>query len=125
MDIEIFIGIEKILNKYLFRELIKIIYNYLDLSFDKIIDNHILAENKLIKLISFELREEFDLEYNIEFEIFNIIDHLEYIYHPEFIELNYNYSPFIDFQFSIKYNNFLWEIKGDIEPGYYLYGDCY
>ena len=119
MDIEHIIGIEKILNNYLFHDLINIILKYLGISFDKIINNHIKAEKKLSKLLSFELRVEFDIDYNIEFEVFNIIDHLDYIYHPDFIELNYNHSPHIDHQFSIIYNNFVWEINGDLEPNYY------
>ena len=68
MDIENFIEIEQILNKHLKRDINKITFKHLDISFDKIINDHIKASVKLSKIISFELKEYFDIEYNIELE---------------------------------------------------------
>ena len=119
MDIEHFIGIEKLLNIYLIPDIVKIIFKYLDLKFERIIDSHIKSQRKLINIISFELKNEFDLEYHIEFELFNIIEHLERWEHPDFVEVEYTY-PLFDFQTHIKYNNFVWEIEGDLEPEHHF-----
>ena len=50
MDIEQFIGIEQSLNNYLISDITKIIINYLGLNFEKIINNHIKAQNRLINI---------------------------------------------------------------------------
>ena len=123
MDIEHFISIEQLLSKYLIFDIIKIIIEYLNISFENIINNHIKSQNKLINIISLELKAEFEIEDHIEFEIFNICDHLPRWEHPIFIDITFDYCPKIDLPINISYKNYLWEILEIPEPIYYTDSD--
>lgn len=127
MDIEVFIGIEDLLNLYLYPEIINIILSFLDFEnrYNSTIDNNILAERKISKFIANDLRIQFDIEYHIEYILNNILEHCERWQHPKFIDIKYNKTNKIDFQFEITYSNWVWEIVGNIEPDSYLDCDCY
>ena len=124
MEIEILIGTEELLNLYLIPDIANIVLQFLNFNniYNQNIDRHITLNNRLSRIVSLELEREFDIRYHIEYELFNILDHCEHWEHPTFIEIVYNYSPQIDIQFEILYNNWVWEVSGNIEPGYY--SDC-
>ena len=119
MDIEIFIGIEKLLRLYINIDIVNIILQFLDFEnkYNQLIDKHIINHNKISKEISIEIKQSYHIIDNIETELFYILDHLDHWYHPIVIDRIYNYSPQIDFQFKVHYENWVWEIDGDIDPG--------
>ena len=116
MDIEGYIEIEEQLNNYFIPEITNIIILFLGISYEQIIQRHITIYNQLSRSISFSLREAFDIDYHIEFEVFNMVDHLESWECPDFIYVIYNLSPQLDVKFEIIYHSFVWGMLGGPEP---------
>ena len=116
MDIEHYVEIEQSLKNYLNLDIISIIFEYLNLNYNQLQENHIRHNKELSLIVSFQLREQFHIEDHIEFETFSIIDNLERCYHPLFIKYHYNYCPLIDIYFDINFDNFIWEILNLPEP---------
>ena len=50
------------------------------------------------------------------------MDHCEHCEHPKFIDVNFYYSPQINFQFDVSRKFWVWVLVGSVEPGNYL--DC-
>ena len=116
MDIEHYIEIEQSLQDILNVDIISIIFEYLHLNYNCLQNNHIRHNRDLSILTTIHLREQFHIDYHIEFEIFLIVDHLEHWEYPTFVSQHYNCCSFIDIYFDINYHNYLWELLEVPEP---------
>ena len=122
MDLEIFYQIEKELNKFLILDIIDIIFKYLNINYNQIINKYIERERDIRFYLEAQIKIEFEIEEHIEEEIYILVDHLPYNLQPRFVDIIFNQSPQIDFCFEIRIQNHVWEILGDYEPGYFI--DC-
>ena len=120
MDIELVIGIERVINNLFIPDLANIILGFLGIDniYNQIIEHNIVIQNRLSRRISIEIEIEFQIDYHTQYTLSNITEHCDHNLIPEFIDITYNNLLELDFQIEIRYENWIWELF-NIEPDFY------
>ena len=124
MDIEHYIYFDYLIKKYkVIPVIINIINRFIGTNgdYNLLIENHILHQTKLSKIVALELDQEYNIKENLLSEIFIKSEHLHFSLHPEFIFLNFNYSPQIDYFFCFSYQCDWEDIILKFDPISYIY----